>query len=101
YVDTKREVPIEHRYKNRNKQVVVLDIPKGYHVTYLPPNSEKKVNGLLSYKITYAKTPKQVILVKEYELQTLYVTPDQFTGQNTIVEELKKQYKESVVLAAN
>lgn len=101
YIDTKREMSIEHSYKNKVKQVVTLDIPKGYKVTYLPPNAEKKVNGLLSYKITYSKNAKQVILVKEYEMQTLYVKPEQFAAQNNVVEELKKQYKESVVLTAN
>ncbi|MBA3829169.1 MAG: transglutaminase domain-containing protein [Taibaiella sp.] len=101
FADRDRTVPIEHDYKNRIKQVVTLQIPKGYKVTYLPPNKEKSVNGLLSYRIAYTKNAKEVQLVKEYELQTLYVYPEQFAAQNQIVEELKKQYKESVVLTAN
>ncbi len=101
HIDAKRDIAIEHRFKNINKQVVTLDIPKGYHVSYLPPNAEKKVNGLLNYKITYTKNAKQVVLVKEYDLQTLYVNREQFAAQNAIVDELKKQYKESVVLTAN
>jgi transglutaminase-like putative cysteine protease len=99
--EKEREVPIEHNYKNRIKQVVILEIPKGYHVSYLPPNAEKKVDGLWSYKISYTKTAKEVVLVKEYELQTLYVQPGQFAAENKLVEDLKKQYKESVVLTAN
>lgn len=99
--DMNRKASIEHTYKIRSKQVVVLDIPKGYKVSYLPPNDQMSVNGLLSYKISYTKTAKQVILTKEYELQTLYVTAAQFAEQNKLVEGLKKQYKESVVFTAN
>ncbi|MGN6569063.1 MAG: DUF3857 domain-containing transglutaminase family protein [Flavipsychrobacter sp.] len=96
-----RTMSIEHDYKNIIRQVVTLDIPKGYHVSYLPPNKQQSVEGLLSYKITYSKTASQVRLVKEFELQSLYISPAQFAAQNNIVEDLKKQYKESVVLTAN
>jgi len=102
YVDVKeRSAPIEYDYKNVIRQVVTLDIPKGYHVSYMPPDKAHSVDGLLSYKISYHKTSSQVQLVKEFELQSLYVNPDKFVAQNNLVEELKKQYKESVVLTAN
>lgn len=103
YVDIadRKKIPIEHDYKNIIRQVVTLDIPKGYHVSYLPPDKQQAVDGLLSYKISYSKTPRQVLLVKEFELQSLYVMPDKFAQQDKLVEDLKKQYKESVVLTAN
>lgn len=102
YVNTKeRKAPIEYDYKNILRQVVTLDIPKGYHVSYLPPDKKQSVDGLLSYKISYHKTASQVQLIKEFELQSLYVMPDKFAAENNLVEELKKQYKESVVLTAN
>lgn len=102
YVNTKeRTAPIEYDYKNILRQVVTLDIPKGYHVSYLPPDKKQSVDGLLSYKISYRKTASQVQLVKEFELQALYVMPNKFAAENSLVEELRKQYKESVVLTAN
>jgi len=102
YADVKeRKVPIVHDYKSITRQVVTLDIPKGYHVSYLPPDKQKNIDGLLSYKISYSKTAKQVQLVKEFVQQSLYINPDKFAAQNSLVDELKKQYKESVVLTAN
>ncbi|MEI8278628.1 MAG: transglutaminase domain-containing protein [Bacteroidota bacterium] len=96
-----RKVAIEHNYKNKVKQIVVLDIPTGYHVTYLPPNKEQSVSGLWNYKLSYSSSKSEVKLEKEYELQTLYITPSQFAEHNKMVDELKKQYKESIVLSSN
>lgn len=96
-----RKVPIEHNYKNKVKQIVVLNIPTGYHVTYLPSDVQHSVDGLWDYKLSYTSNKSEVKLVKEYELQTLYITPSQFAEHNKMVEELKKQYKESIVLTAN
>lgn len=93
-----RKVPIVFSYKNKVRQVVVLDIPKGYKVTYLPADKAEKVPGLWSYKLAYQQNGKQVKLVKEYELFTLNITPDQFKDHNRLVEDLKNEYKESIVL---
>lgn len=93
-----RRIPIVFSYKNKIRQVVVMDIPQGYKVTYLPADKSEKVPGLWSYKLAYKQTGKQVTLTKEYELFTMNITPDQFKDHNKLVEGLKNEYKESIVL---
>ncbi len=101
-IDSKeRKAPIEHSYKNKTKEIVTLEIPQGYHVSYLPPVKQKKADGLWGYSISYTSDKNHVTLIKEYELQTLYIAPAQFAEHNRIEDDLKKQYKESVVLTAN
>lgn len=96
-----RTVPQENNYKNTTKQVVTLEIPKGYHVSYLPPPFEKGSDKLWKCRISYEKTDSQVRLVKEFEMNTLYIEPGQFEENNKLVEELRKQYKESIILKAD
>lgn len=96
-----RKISLELDYKSRQKQVVVLDVPKGFHVSYLPPAAELSEDKLWSFKIGYKVSEGQVHLVKEYEMNTLYVEPSQFEAHNRLIEELKKHYKESVVLRAD
>lgn len=95
-----RKVMIERSYKNRMKQVVVLDIPQGYKVSYLPPDKAEAVPGLWSYKISYKNNGKQVSLFKEYQFDSIAIDPDQFDQHNKLVEGLRSQYKESIILTA-
>ncbi|MFI5196841.1 MAG: transglutaminase domain-containing protein [Chitinophagales bacterium] len=101
HIDTKdRTVPYFYNYKEKTQEVVVLDIPKGYKVTYLPKNAQGSVDGMWGYKISYKADKKQVTLVKEYELNTMAIGQKQFADNNKMVDDLKKIYKESVVLIA-
>lgn len=95
---TKRAVPIQQEYKQRVRQVTVLDIPAGYKVTYMPPAVSASEPSLWSYRIRYEQTAKSVMLIKEYEMVTLMIEPTQFAAHNRMVEALRKAYKESVVL---
>jgi hypothetical protein len=89
-------------YKQNIREVVVLDIPKGYKVAHVPPAAKANVNGLWGYNIAYKVDNKnrKITLVKEYHVNTLAVTPQQFAENNKMVAELKDQYKESVLLTA-
>jgi transglutaminase-like putative cysteine protease len=95
-----RKVPMVYKYKNDNREVVTFDIPAGFAVDYLPPSRAQSVPGLWSYKISYHKTARQVQLIKEYQQYTLYISPAQFHDHNRMVDELRREYKESVVLKA-
>ena len=101
-IDTQsRAIPYYYDFKNKTKEVVVLDIPKGYRVAHVPPSAEGSVDGLWSYKISYKTDKKKITLVKEYELNTLAAKPELFAANNKMVDELNKLYKETVVLTAN
>ncbi len=94
----KRNVAYYTDYKQKKKEVVELEIPKGYKVAYLPASAKGGVDGLWNYTITYKADANKITLTKVYEFNTLAVTPAQFAANNKMVEELKKQYKESVAL---
>jgi hypothetical protein len=96
-----RNVPVSFRYKCKTTEVVVLDIPKGYKASYVPADASGGVDGQWSYKISYKTTPDKVILTKDYEIKTMWLPVDKFAENNKVVEGLKKQYKESIVLTAN
>jgi transglutaminase-like putative cysteine protease len=102
WIDNKRgKIPVEQDFKYKVRQVVILNIPKGYHVSYLPPSIEKSAENLWGFKINYKTSLGKVHLIKEFEMNTLYIYPGQFEANNKIVQELRKQYKESVVLTAD
>lgn len=102
WIDAKeRTVPQENDYKNISRQIVVLEVPKGYHVTYLPPPFEKGSDKLWKCKINYENSGNTIRLIKEFEMNTLYIEPEQFEENNKLVEELRKQYQESIILKAD
>ena len=101
WVDTDgRNVPVSFKYKCKMREVVVLDIPHGFTATYVPPDDARSL-GSWGYSISYKVLPGKIILTKDYELRSLSLAVDQFSENNKIVDHLKKQYKESVVLTAN
>jgi transglutaminase-like putative cysteine protease len=95
-----RTLPIENKYKALTKQVVCLEIPKGFLVAYLPPDATHSIQNLWSYSIKYKVVDNQIICTKEYIEPMLYIQPNMFEQQNQLVEELNNHYKESIILKA-
>ena len=101
-MDTReRKVALEHRYRSRTRQVVSMDIPAGYRVSYLPPAAKKSVDGLWGFSLQYQQSGNKVYLVKEFEHNSLYTDPSRFKDHNKLVEELRKHYKESIIFTAD
>lgn len=101
YIDTTdRKVAWYHDYKNVRKEIVVMEIPEGYKVTYLPKNATGKLDDNWNYSISYKADKKFITLTKEYKVNTLTVGPKQFVANNQAISALENQYKESVVLTA-
>ncbi len=100
--DEDRKVAFYNDYKKTIKETVTLNIPKGYRVSYLPKPAKGGVDGLWSYSISYKSDPKThtVVLTKECVVNTMKINPDQFEAHNKLVDDLKKEYKETVVLTA-
>jgi len=102
WVDTaERDVTLYYKFKEQLREVVVLDIPDGFHASYIPPDAFRSMNGTWDYKISYKSTPKTITLTKEYDLNTRSIDKQHFTENNKMIESLRKEYKESVVLTAN
>ncbi len=102
HIDMKdRNVPWHYDYKSKHKEVVVLDIPKGYKVDYLPAPVKGSLDNVWNYTITYTADKKHITLTKEYEVNALSINPDRFAANNKLVDDLRKSYRESVVLTTN
>ncbi|MFA6059770.1 MAG: DUF3857 domain-containing protein [Taibaiella sp.] len=95
---TDRIAPIEKDFREINRQVVVLDIPKGYKVSFLPEPKNQLVDGIGSYNIRYSSNNNTVTLSKEIKVDALYIEPQQFSAFNKLVSGLQNAYKESIVL---
>jgi hypothetical protein len=98
--DSARIVGRYYSNKQKTKEVVVLQIPDGYRVSYLPKAAKGGADGLWNYSISYKADKNSVTLTKEYTFNTLCITPEQFNTNNKLVDEVKKLYRESVVLTA-
>ena len=59
HIDTTgRLAPWFFNYKNIQKEVVVLEIPAGYKVTYLPKDAQGKLDDMWNYRISYKSDGK-------------------------------------------
>ena len=102
FIDTtERSIPVRFRFRSKYNQVIVCTIPKGYSVSYIPPNSLEHENDVLTYNIQYKHVGNEIILTKEFELKALTITPDKFEAYNKAVNQLKNLYKESIVFTKN
>ena len=97
-IDTiKRKVPLEIEYNYLINESHILEIPKGYKVSYLPKDFAYNTD-LASIKITYKIAGGKVIATQEGETKKLMINPDDFEEWNKEMSTVQQQYKESIVL---
>jgi hypothetical protein len=96
----KRKMPIEFEFHDQRKYVIVLNIPPGYHVSYMPAGKSYH-NKVWGFRISYENKGGQLILTEEFDNDYLLLTADQFADWNKVLENLFPLYKETVSLTAN
>ncbi|MEO7045256.1 MAG: hypothetical protein ABI091_08080, partial [Ferruginibacter sp.] len=97
-IDTaKRKVPVENDYNYSIKEYHILNIPKGYTVTYLPKNFSFE-NDLIKIDLSYKIENDKVIAAQEVKNKKLLISPSEFAAWNKPLKEIQPLYKESVVL---
>ncbi len=94
---TKRKVPKESEFKYVIRQYHVLDIPRGYTVSYKPDNFSFS-DSLVSVKITYEVKDGKIIAAQEMQNKKLMIYPSEFDEWNKAIKAVQAQYKETVVL---
>jgi hypothetical protein len=94
---TKRKVPLEIEYNYLMNEYHILEIPKGYTVSYLPKDFSFDTE-LASIKITYKVANGKVIAEQEGQTKKLMIYPADFDKWNKQMNAVQLQYKESVVL---
>lgn len=97
-IDTnKRKVPLEIEYNYLINEYHVLEIPKGYKVSYLPKDFTYD-NDMVAIKILYKIVDGKVIAEQEGKTKKLMIYPADFAEWNKEMNAVQSQYKESVML---
>ena len=93
----KRKMQIELHFLNRRKYVVVLNIPDGYQVSYLPAG-KTYANAVWGFRMTYEKKGNQIVFSQEFDNDHLMLQPSQFADWNKVLEILFPLYRETISL---
>jgi hypothetical protein len=96
-IKSDRKVPIEFDYTYSSRRVFCLDIPSGYEVEYMPPDSRLE-NGILDFAISYRREGSSICMTQHLENHILMLRPDQFQVWNAAIRQLSDSYKESIIL---
>jgi len=96
-IEQDRQAPKEIEYKNIKNNVTILDIPKGYKVSYLPEHSNFK-NDDFGFDINYTVKDNKIVNEKSVYINTLMVKPKDFDPWNKMIKQLSKAYNETVTL---
>jgi hypothetical protein len=94
----KRKMPIAYDFLNKRKYVIVLHIPPGYQVSYLPTGKSYH-NAVWGFDCSYEQKGDLLILTQEFDNDHLQLRNDQFADWNKVLENLYPLYKESISLA--
>lgn len=92
-----RQLPVERDYKYNDKFIVVMEIPVGYQLNYVPENVTYH-NDLFGFSINYTVKNNTITLSRLITINTLLVEQPAFKAWNEMVSALSKAYKEVVVL---
>jgi len=93
----KRRMPIEFDFYNQRKYVVVLKIPKGYHISYMPAGKTYH-NKVWGFDMSYERKGDALVFSQEFDNDHLLLKADQFSDWNKVLENLFPLYKESISL---
>lgn len=96
-IEPDRQAPREIEYKNVQRNVSVLQVPKGYKVSYLPDNSSYS-NPLFGFDIHYKVKGNTIVDERSIYMNTLMVNPKDFADWNKMIKQLTKAYNETVTL---
>jgi transglutaminase-like putative cysteine protease len=93
----KRKTPIEYPYLNTATYTTVMQLPKGYKVSYLPKSQSYK-NDVWGFDMNYAVHGEKVALTQKFDMDYLMLVPGQFEQWNKVLENLFPHYKQTVVV---
>lgn len=96
-IQADREAPREFEYKNIDKNNNILEIPKGYKVSYLPPNCSY-TDPDFGFHINYRIKDNKLIYQSYIYINTLMLDPVDFDRWNKMIRLLTKAYNETVTL---
>ncbi|HLP18659.1 MAG TPA: transglutaminase domain-containing protein [Chitinophagales bacterium] len=96
-VEKDRQIDIEYDFQRQLTNTVVLKIPDGFELSYLPPD-DSLTRDMFSYNIRYNHTGNTITLKTDIALNCLMLRKKDFNAWNDFVAALRKNYTESVAL---
>lgn len=90
-----RKIPLEFRHKTKKTNVVILNIPEGYKIDYIPENVQNG-NEIIGYNNHYEVKDNKIILSAGFYINTLLLQPKDFEKYNKILTEQVKANKQVV-----
>lgn len=96
-ISKERELPIEKDFKSSLNENIVLNIPAGYTVTYLPPDASFS-DPLFGFSVHYSSDAEHVKMEYNFTSNHLLLEKDHFAAWNKMQEALTKAYSEVVIL---
>lgn len=94
-----RDVPYGFKLNLASRSEVALEIPKGYKVSYTPPNASfSQVH--FGFTVDYKQENGQLICTQYLysDFPDLILSPSEFPQWNQFIKQLNLAYKESVIL---
>tara|TARA_B100000963_G_C22602435_1_gene660880 strand:- start:88 stop:2040 length:1953 start_codon:yes stop_codon:yes gene_type:complete len=96
-IEDRKGIARQFKYKVDLRYQVDFEIPKGSEVSYIPKNTQFKTDDF-GFNIVYEKKAKKIVLKKNIYVDTIMLEEPQFEEWNSMIKELKKAYKEVVII---
>ena len=87
----------EVEYEDLTSNVVYIDVPEGYELTYLPESSSYKHEDF-SFDVTtnFDKTKGQIEVVVLIDINHIVLKSEYFVAWNEMIKKLNKAYSEVI-----
>lgn len=96
-IEKRKGIPRQFNHKVDLKYEVVFEYPQDASLAYIPKNTD--FEGLnFGFNILYEKQEGRIVLKKHIYIDTLLLEESQFKEWNTMINELKKAYKDVVII---
>jgi hypothetical protein len=96
-IEKRKGVPLELNDRLKDVDHAVLEIPKGYKVTYIPENASYE-NEDFSFEITYRKEGNKLYFQKTLVINTLMIEEEDFENWNAMINALINAYRETITI---
>ncbi|HEY0655537.1 MAG TPA: transglutaminase-like domain-containing protein [Chryseosolibacter sp.] len=93
-----RKTPLEIDYTYLKEEVIVLTIPEGFELEYVPEDYSYS-GKFIGCKLLYDRGVNgKIILKKQFYLDSILITPADFQSWNDDIRNVSTNYKEAIIL---
>ncbi len=96
----KRKTDREIEYNFNDSRCYVVNVPKGYKIEFIPPNSSFQ-NEKFGFSIEYEIKENQIIMTKKMYCNVLFITSKDFHSWNEMIKSLDIAYRNSIKIVSN